>query len=88
MSFPDVMEILMPTESHERNRCVMKVLRKAGTSLRQLNLQLKEGLLRVGGRLQNAPVAYERKHPIILPYKHHVTDLIIRQYHETLGHMG
>ena len=89
VSFPDVMEIpLTPTESHERNRCVKKVLRKAGASLRQLNPQLKEGLLRVGGRLQNAPVAYERKHPIILPYKHRVTDLIIRRYHETLCHMG
>ena len=78
----------MPTESHKRNRCVKKVLRKVGASLRQLNPQLNEGLLQAGGRLQNTPVAYERKHPIILPYKHRVTNLIIRQYHETLGHMG
>ena len=46
VSFPDVMEILLTsTESHERNRCVKKVLRKAGASLHQLNPQLKEGLL-------------------------------------------
>ena len=40
------------------------------------------------GRLASAPVPYEKKHPIILPYKHHVTDLIIKQYHESLGQMG
>ena len=33
-------------------------------------------------------VRTKRKHPIILPYKHHVTDLIIKQCHESLGHMG
>ena len=76
VSFPDVVEILKPTENHKRNRCGEKVLRKAGASLRQLNPKLNEGLLRVGGRLQNAPVVYERKHPIILPYKHRVKNLI------------
>ena len=65
-----------------------KVLKKAGISIRQLNPRLKEGLLRVGGRLVHAPLGDERKHPVILPYKHHVTDLIIKQCHENLGHMG
>ena len=50
--------------------------------------RLEDGLLRVCGRLASAPVPYEKKHPIILPYKHHVTDLIIKQYHESLGHIG
>lgn len=59
-----------------------------GASLCPLNPQLKGGLQRVGGRLQNAPGAYERKHSIILPNKLRVTDLIIRQYHKTMGHMG
>ena len=36
----------------------------------------------------DARVGYERKHPVIIPYKHHVTDLIIKQRHESLGHMG
>ena len=56
--------------------------------VRTRGTQLKEGLLRVGGRLVNAPLGDERKHPVILPYKHHVTDLIIKQCHENLGHMG
>ena len=46
------------------------------------------GLLRVGGRLHNAEIPEECKHPIILPRKSHVTTLIIRNAHERLGHAG
>ena len=45
-------------------------------------------LLRVGRRLQNAEIAEECKHPIILLRKSHVTTLIIRNAHEWLGHAG
>lgn len=46
------------------------------------------GLLRVGGRLHNAKIPEESKHPIIFPRKSHVTTLIIRNAHEGLGHAG
>ena len=88
VAFPEVIDVLSATECCEDKRYPKKVLKKTGASRCQLNPQLKEGLLRVGGRLVNAPFGDERKHPIILPYKHHVTDLIIRQCHESLGHMG
>ena len=88
MAFPEVIDVLSATECCEHKRYPKKVLKKAGESIRQLNPQLKEGLLRVEGRLVNAPLGDERKHPVILPYKHHVTDLIIKQCHENLGHMG
>ena len=55
-----------------------------GRSFGRLNLQLKEGLLRVG----DAPVGYEKKQPVIIPYKHQMTDLIIKQCHESSSHMG
>ncbi|XP_056307490.1 uncharacterized protein LOC130219206 [Danio aesculapii] len=45
-------------------------------------------LLRVGGRLTNAPIPFEAKHPIILPNNHHVTSLIVNHYHLRLGHAG
>ena len=45
-------------------------------------------LLRVGGRLTNAPIPYEAKHQIILPKDHHVTTLIVKHYHLRLGHAG
>ena len=41
----------------------------------------EKGLLRIGGRLQKATLAYEVKHPIVVPKKSHITDLLIRQYH-------
>jgi len=45
-------------------------------------------LLRVGGRLTNAPIPFEAKHQVILPNNHHVTNLIINHYHLRLGHAG
>ena len=47
-----------------------------------------DGLLRVGGRLDNAEVSYDVKHPIILPGKHRLTELLIRGIHEENGHVG
>ena len=40
----------------------------------------------MGGRLENAPIDQDAKHPIILPNKHHLTTLIIERYHRDLGH--
>lgn len=48
----------------------------------------EHGLLRVGGRLEEAThLTFTEKHPIILP-KHHVTDLIIQKEHLRLLHSG
>ncbi|XP_076396344.1 uncharacterized protein LOC143265864 [Megachile rotundata] len=48
----------------------------------------EHGLLRVGGRLLNAKIPADQKHPILLPSHHHVTDLIIREIHERAYHAG
>ncbi|XP_052855037.1 uncharacterized protein LOC128263821 [Drosophila gunungcola] len=48
-----------------------------------------EGLLRVGGRLQNASLDYEAKHPVLLPKDHPVIRAIIifyQRYTSTQGH--
>ncbi|XP_025835509.1 uncharacterized protein LOC108741778 [Agrilus planipennis] len=47
-----------------------------------------EGIMRVGGRLKNANISYAQQHPILLPRSHHVTDLIIRDYHTYNFHAG
>lgn len=47
-----------------------------------------EGIIRVGGRLNNAPISYERQHPIVLPPNNHVTHLIIRDAHLKNLHLG
>ncbi|XP_017797043.1 PREDICTED: uncharacterized protein LOC108578262, partial [Habropoda laboriosa] len=46
------------------------------------------GVIRVGGRLDNAPIAYEHKHPMILPAKHPLTKLIVEHEHRRLLHSG
>ena len=56
--------------------------------LTPLNPYLKDGILRVGGRLSRARMAEDMKHPIILPRKHPVTTLIVRAEHKRLGHAG
>jgi len=40
-----------------------------------------DGLLRVGGRLQESSLDYSQRHPIILPRNHHLTYLIIMKEH-------
>ena len=47
-----------------------------------------DGLLRVGGRLQRSQLNHDAKHPIILPKKNHVSNLIISHYHLVSGHSG
>ena len=46
------------------------------------------GVLRAGGRLSKAPIAYATRHPIILPQKHDITKLILIDFHERLHHEG
>ena len=56
--------------------------------LRKLNPFLEDEILKVGGRIDRAPLGYEARHPAILPKGHHVTDLIVRHFHEKSHHSG
>lgn len=47
-----------------------------------------DGILRVGGRLERASIGYNTRHPMILPRKHLVTNLIIKHYHYMEGRVG
>ena len=57
-------------------------------SLKRLNPCVLGGVLRVGGRIKNAQIEFESRHPAILPSKSHFTSLVIRHYHELAGHGG
>lgn len=46
----------------------------------------KNGLLRTSGRIRRADVPLEVKHPLILPKKSRISDLIVRYFHESVGH--
>ena len=47
-----------------------------------------EGLLRVGGRLKHSTLDSNVKHPVIVPKKSHITDLLVRYHHERIAHQG
>lgn len=59
------------------------------SSIRNLNPFLDgNGILRVGGRLQNSLKPFAEKHQMILPPKHNFTELIVRAEHARLLHAG
>ena len=91
LSFQEVVQALEKTGSSQHSRqvtCELKKL-KIPAHVQKLHPFLDDkGILRVGGRLENALIKYEAKHPIVLPYRHHVTDLIISQHHQKTGHLG
>lgn len=59
------------------------------TRLRRLSPYLDtEGILRVGGRLSSSTLPVDSQHPVILPKKHYVVDLLIDHYHQMHLHCG
>ena len=46
------------------------------------------GILRVGGRIDNAPLPFETKYPILLPRIHLLTYLIVYKCHDNVKHNG
>ena len=51
-------------------------------------LLMTEGGLRVGARLRQAKLLNSLKHPVILPRKGHISDLIVAHFHEKTGQQG
>ncbi|XP_075170108.1 uncharacterized protein LOC142242414 [Haematobia irritans] len=47
-----------------------------------------DGLIRVGGRLQNSYLNFDAQHPIIVPKQHPLTTSMVMYYHEKLLHAG
>lgn len=59
------------------------------SSIRSLNPFLdSDGVLRVGGRLHNSQLPNNTKNPIVMPYKSHLTTLIVADAHERTLHGG
>ena len=62
---------------------------KKASSLYQLDPFLDaNGILRVGRRIRHSSLSYGAKHPIILPRKGHVIELIICHHHRIVKHQG
>lgn len=46
------------------------------------------GILRVGGRVKKSSLSLDLVHPVILPKKERLVDLIVQQFHKDCNHMG
>ena len=72
-------------------QCKLQPSKKSATKnspLNKLDPILDDDVLRVGGRLKRAQLNHDAKHPVILPKKTHVGNLIISHYHQICGHSG
>ena len=77
---------LVTSEQDESNKEELTALKankpvKGSSSLAKLDLFLKDGVIRVGGRIRHSPFPYSLKHLIILPNKGTVTNLLIKNAH-------
>jgi len=78
LSYPDEVRVL------EAGRPVRK-----GSKLLALHpIVDKDGLIRVGRRVQAAILDYDQKHEVILPSKCHLSELIVQHKHIRLLHGG
>ena len=50
--------------------------------------EVKAGVLRCKGRIENSTLAYSAKFPVLLLRKHHFTNLVILNCHESVKHNG
>lgn len=74
----------------DRRSIVERHVRVQKTStLHRLDPYVDEnGTLRVGGRLRRSVLSSGEKHPVILPKKGHVTELVIANFHQKISHQG
>ena len=80
----------LQTIYYEREMSALKQGRPvpADSTLRRLQLTIKGGLLTLNGRLANALVPTETKHPAILPASHPIMEAMVRDIHERSAHSG
>ena len=85
-SYPQLMQALGRSSA---TKDLPPAARQQWTSMKSLNPFLdEEGLLRVGGRLQNAGLSYSQTHPLVLPRRHALTGFLVRHCHVNSAHMG
>ena len=69
-----------------QNRTLLKTKRESSTLHKMDPFLDSVGVLRVGGHLKHADLSTEVKHPILLPKKGHVMNLVISPYDDSVEH--
>ena len=88
VSFPEVIDALRSSKSTRQEKVMLRNTGSLGSIYKLKPLLDKEGMLRVGGRLENASLAYGSKHQLLLPHNHHISKLLIMEHHKSVGHFG
>ena len=90
--FGSELDILHSTGPLKKDRLSRRLrnrnLRKSSRLARLDPFIDSRGVIRVGGRLSRSSYPDEFKHPAVMPQKHHVTTLILRNAHEKVFHQG
>jgi len=81
-------ESTIPTENEGLPKKQRKSIRKVSTIHKLDPFIDKDGILRVGGRLNRATMPDAIKHPVILPRDSHVSSLVVKCFHEKVMHQG
>ena len=71
-----------------KNKTSGQCVKKSSSIVKLKPMLCEHGLLWVFGRISESPSTFDSKHQMILPQNHHVTTLIIRFFHQQLGHCG
>ncbi|XP_062538072.1 uncharacterized protein LOC134206386 [Armigeres subalbatus] len=83
-SYPDEIAALSNKAPNETGQ---EIIGKHSSIYRLMPILDKHGLLRERGRVGAAEdVCYDVRHPVILPGKHRVTELLVHRYHHHLRH--
>ena len=83
-------EELKPAECKEaENYWIREAQRElVVTDYPNLSPFIKDGLIRVGSRLNKSQLPYEQVNPVLLPKHHHVSSLIMENAHMKVKHAG
>ncbi|XP_067952075.1 uncharacterized protein [Watersipora subatra] len=66
-----------------------KSVKKSSSLMKLAPFVDENGLLRIGGRLQeSSTLSFHEKHPTIIPKASHIAKLIISHYHQLAAHQG
>ena len=64
------------------------MLRKTSSLYKLDSFVDHDGIIRVGGRIRRADTPVDLKHPVIIPRKGDLTELLVRHHHLKVNHMG
>ena len=87
-AFLPVIKALQDVKHGESEKSTFKNIGSIGSVYKLRPFLDGEGMLRVGGRLQNSTLEYQSKDQLLLPSKHHVTKLLVMDVHESVGHLS